>query len=321
MARTSEYEDRLERAARAAWLYYVAQNSQDEIAGKFGISRQVVQRLISTAVSERLIRFSFDHPITRCMELAARLSEKFDLQSCDIVMSDPNFPELITGLAIAGAAEMHKHLRSKTPKVIGIGTGLAPRACVEQLPAMECPQHTIVSLVGNLHTDGSATAMNVVEKLAYRVGAPHNPMPLPVLARNPSELANLHKLEHISRTRALCKSADATFVGIAHIDGTSPLVRDGFISVEESRALMKEGAVGEIVGWVYDKQGKLIPGLTNDRVSSAPLNSVTERPVVGLAVGQEKAPAILGALCGNLVNSLITDDATAEAVLELAGYG
>jgi DNA-binding transcriptional regulator LsrR (DeoR family) len=318
MAKTIENIDKSEKAARAAWLYYVAQNSQDEIASKFGISRQVVQRMISQAVSEKLIRFSFDHPITRCMELGARLSEKFNLKSCDIVFSDPEAPALVTGIAIAGAAEMQKHLRSNTPKVIGIGTGLFPRACVEHLPSMECPQHTIVSLVGNLHIDGSATAKNVVERLADRVGAPHSPMPLPVLVRNPSELAQLHRLEFVAQTRALCKSADATFVGIANIDDTSPLVRDGFISVEESRALIKEGAVGEIIGWVYDKQGNLIPGLTNDRVTSAPLTPGNERPVVGLAVGQEKVPAILGALRGNLVNSLITDEATAEAVLELA---
>lgn len=321
MAKTTENIDKLEKAARAAWLYYVAQNSQDEIASKFGISRQVVQRMISQAVSEKLIRFSFDHPITHCMELGAKLSEKFDLKSCDVVFSDPNAPGFIGGIAIAGAAEMQKHLRSKTPKVIGIGTGLFPRACVEQLPDMECPHHTIVSLCGNLHTNGSATDKNNVEKLADRVNAPHNPMPLPILVRNPSELAQLHGLEHVAHTRGLCKIADVTFVGIANIDETAPLVRDGFLSVDESHALMKEGAVGEIVGWAYDIQGQLISGLTNDRVSSAPLTPGNERPVIGLAVGQEKVPAILGALRGKLVNSLITDEATAEAILQMAGSG
>lgn len=142
-------------------------------------------------------------------------------------------------------------------------------------------------------------------------------MPLPVLVRNPSELANLHKLEHIARTRALCKAADATFVGIGHVDESSPFVRDGFISIKESRMLMKVRAVGEIVGWAYDQDGQLIPGLTNDQVSSAPPPPGNERPVVGLAVGQEKVRATLGALRGNLVNSLITDEATAQAILKL----
>ena len=42
---------KLEDAARAAWLYYVAKNTQDEIAQKLDVSRQSAQRLIALAVS------------------------------------------------------------------------------------------------------------------------------------------------------------------------------------------------------------------------------------------------------------------------------
>ena len=38
---------RLDDAARAGWLYYVAGNTQDQIAAKLGISRQTAQRLVS----------------------------------------------------------------------------------------------------------------------------------------------------------------------------------------------------------------------------------------------------------------------------------
>src|SRR3712207_7609151 len=53
----------LDQAARAAWLYYIAGNTQDEIAHKLNVSRQAVQRLVSLAVSEKLIKFRLDHPI------------------------------------------------------------------------------------------------------------------------------------------------------------------------------------------------------------------------------------------------------------------
>ena len=68
---------RLDDAARAGWLYYVAGNTQDEIAQKLGVSRQTAQRLVSMAVSEQLIKVRLDHPIAHCMELAARLTERF----------------------------------------------------------------------------------------------------------------------------------------------------------------------------------------------------------------------------------------------------
>ncbi len=66
MAKMGDNENaRLDEAARAGWLYYVAGNTQDEIARKLGVSRQSAQRLVSLAMSERLIKVRLDHPIAR----------------------------------------------------------------------------------------------------------------------------------------------------------------------------------------------------------------------------------------------------------------
>ena len=43
--------NRLDEAARAGWLYYIAGNTQDEVAAKLGVSRQTAQRLVSLSVS------------------------------------------------------------------------------------------------------------------------------------------------------------------------------------------------------------------------------------------------------------------------------
>ncbi|MBS8228937.1 sugar-binding transcriptional regulator [Vannielia litorea] len=318
MARAAGETARLDDAARAGWLYYVAGNTQDEIARKLGVSRQSAQRLVSLAVQEKLVKFRLDHPIARCMDLAAALTERFDLQFCDVVPTDPAAPELATGVAAAGAAEMERWLADPEPRVIGLGTGRMLRACVEQLPRMDCPQHHLVSLVGNMSPDGSATAYNVVVRLAEKVGAPHNPMPLIAVVRCADDLKLMHAQEPVENTLALAARADVTFVGIGHIDETSPLAVDGFISPEESAELIAQGAVGEMVAWAFDAEGRQIAGLTNARVSSAPLDPGTDRRVCGLALGRAKQRAILGALRGRLINALITDEATAEAVLALA---
>ena len=54
---------KLDLAARAAWLYYVANNTQDEIAVKLNVSRQAAQRLVSLADAEGLIRHRLEHPL------------------------------------------------------------------------------------------------------------------------------------------------------------------------------------------------------------------------------------------------------------------
>lgn len=306
---------RLDEAARAGWLYYVAGNTQDEIARKLGVSRQSAQRLVSLAVSERLIKVRVDHPIAKCMELGEKIKRRYDLLSCDVVPSDPEAPSSRVGVAQAGAAEMERHLKSNHPKIISIGTGRVLRACVEQLPPMDCPQHRIVSRLGNMMSDGSATAYNVIIRMADRVNAQHFPMPLPVFARTPEEKVLLHNQEPVHNILELARQADVTFVGIGQMDAEAQLVMDGFVTREEAKALHRVGAVGEITSWVYDRNGKLIDGLINDRVASAPLGGDDDHPVFGIAVGESKVEAIVGALRGRITNALITNEATAELIL------
>ncbi|MWD26779.1 sugar-binding transcriptional regulator [Aquicoccus sp. SCR17] len=306
---------RLDDAARAGWLYYVARNTQDEIARKLGVSRQSAQRLVSMAVSEGLVKVRLDHPISRCMELARDIKDRFGLDFCEVVPSDPEAPDLIAGAAIACAEEIERVLRSEEPRIIAMGTGRALRAAVEEIPPMDCPQHMIVSLLGNMMSDGSASPYNVVVRLAEKVNARHYPMPLPVLARNVDELRILHAQEPVRNTLDLCKRADIAFVGIGDIGEEAPLIKDGFVRPDESRALIKAGAVGEITAWAFDAEGRVIPDLINSRVASAPLALSRDHPVIASAVGKRKVPAIRAALRGRLVQGLITNETTAADVL------
>lgn len=306
---------RLDDAARAGWLYYVAGNTQDEIARKLGVSRQTAQRLVAMAVSEKLVKVRLDHPIGRCMDLAAALADRFGLGTCEVVPSDPEAPDLLTGIAIAAAAHLERALASPEQRILSLGTGRNLRAMVEQLPRMNCPQHIVVSRLGNMMEDGSATAYNATIRLADRIGAPHYPYPLPVLAPSPEALAAMQAQPAARNTIALCARADLSLVGIGQMGPTAPLHVDGFLPKAEMDEMMAAGAVGEITSWVYDAEGQVLDCAYNRRVASAPLPRAPERPVIALASGQVKLPAIRAALRGRLVNGLITSEATAEKLL------
>lgn len=308
---------RLDEAARAGWLYYVAGNTQDEIARKLGVSRQTAQRLVAMAVAERLVKVRLDHPIGRCMDLGAALADRHGLSMAEVVPSDPAAPDLLAGVASAAAALLEKTLRSPEPRVIALGTGRALKATVEALSRMDCPQHRIVSLLGNMMADGQATPYNAVIRMADRVGAPHYPYPLPVLARDAAELAVLLSQEPVRATRALCAQADLTLVGIGQLGARGPIVVDGFMTAETFAELDRAGAAGEIISWVYDREGRVMACDHNARVASAPLAPVEPggRPVIAVAVGEGKVRAIQAALRGRLVNGLITNEATAERLL------
>ncbi|WP_127142621.1 sugar-binding transcriptional regulator [Pelagibacterium montanilacus] len=306
---------RLDDAARAGWLYYVAGNTQDEIASKLGVSRQSAQRLVSLAVSEKLVKVRLDHPIAHCMDLAARLRETFALERVEVVPTDPGHPDPALGIAEATAVEIETVLSATEPVTMGIGTGRTLKAAVDLMSPMDCPHHSAVSLAGNIAPDGSAAFYNVIFSIADKAKTRSFPMPLPVIAASAGERALLHEQASIRKTMALVASASISFVGIGDLGPSAPLKEDGFVTAEELVALQGAGAVGEMLGWTYDARGRFIEGLTNDRVASSPLPSREHGLVIAVARGANKLAAIRPAVTHRLVNGLITDEATAAALL------
>ncbi|HEX2146354.1 MAG TPA: sugar-binding domain-containing protein, partial [Pseudorhizobium sp.] len=173
----------------------------------------------------------------------------------------------------------------------------------------------IVSLTGNIGPDGSAAYYNVIFSMADAIKSRHFPMPLPVLCSSAEERDTLHEQALVRSTLALGSQADVTFVGIGELGPDGPLCVDGFLAREEMATLVDAGAAGEICGWMFDHDGRLLTDSINDRVASVPIPSCETSCVIGLAQGKKKLPAITAALKGHLINGLITDEATAEHLL------
>jgi DNA-binding transcriptional regulator LsrR (DeoR family) len=317
--RGGDENGRLEDAARAGWLYYIAGNTQDQIAAKLGVSRQSAQRLVSLAISERLIKFELDHPIARCLSLADELERRYGLRLAEVAPTDPEHPGSLVGVGHATAAHLERHLRSPTPTTLGIGTGRTLKAAVEQMSTFDCSHHKIVSMTGNIAPDGAAAYYSVIYNIADKTKARCYPFPVPVVASSAEERETLSRQPLILSNLGLIEQAEAIFVGIAGVGPDAPLLVDGFLSEAELNALRDAGAVGEITGWAFDRAGVPIAGLTNARVMSAPLPDLSAKLCVAVAVGASKVEPLRAALAGPLINGLITDEATAEALLGAAG--
>jgi DNA-binding transcriptional regulator LsrR (DeoR family) len=309
-------KSRLDDAARAGWLYFIAGHTQDEIAKMLQVSRASAQRLVSLCLAERLITFRLEHPIAACMELASRLKQRFDLVHCEVVPTDPSAPLSTAGIAERSANLLETTLRSETPVIVALGTGRAVRAAVERVSPIERPDHQIVSLVGNISADGSASFYDTVGRLADRTGARHYPMPLPFLMSSEDERNRMIRIEPIARVRAVAAKADLRLIGIGQMDQKAQVHVDGFVTREELLEMMRLGAIGEVTGWAYDAKGRLIKGGTNKRLTSIPPQIPAESTTIAAAVGAAKVPAIKAALAGRVVNGLITDEATARAILD-----
>lgn len=306
---------RIETATRAAWLYFVAGNTQEEIARKLRVSRPTAQRLVTLAVSERLITFRVERRLAACMELSEQLRERFRLQYCEIVPTDLENPQSLTGVALSAANFIEQILMSPTPSILAIGSGRTLRAAVDQIVPMDARHHTLVALVGNIAPDGSASFFDVLHKLADVTKAKHYPIPLPVLMETSEQRELLAALPLVQKVHALAAKADAALVGVGQMDLSAPQFQDGFISREELVELMKAGAAGEVTGWNFDSRGRILGNQVNSRLTSAPPEPGSGRLVVGVGIGEPKARSIFSAIAGQILTGLITDEATARRVI------
>ena len=177
----SPESSRLDDAARAGWLYYVAGNTQDEIARKLGVSRQTAQRLVAMAISERLVKVRLDHPIGRCMDLAAALRARFGLVICEVAPSDPDAPDLLAGIAIAAAAEVTGRVRAQRlehlAEVVAVLEKIRLVPVVEAVPVLACLAGVLLLVEGRdrrrlrvLGEDARRGCAFVVGPAAARVG-------------------------------------------------------------------------------------------------------------------------------------------------------
>src|SRR5437764_9617866 len=105
-------KSRLDDAARAGWLYFIAGHTQDEIAKMLQVSRASAQRLVSLCLAERLITFRLEHPIAACMQLAAWLKDLFPLAYSEVVPTDPAAPLSSAGIADRAANILESTLRT-----------------------------------------------------------------------------------------------------------------------------------------------------------------------------------------------------------------
>src|SRR5246500_3496279 len=245
MAAPDSEKSRLDDAARAVWLYFIAGHTQDEIARMLQVSRASAQRLVSLCLAERLITFRLEHPIAACMELAARLKDLFHLAHCEVVPTDPAAPLSVAGIAERAANILESMLRAEKPTIVALGTGRAVRAAVERVSPIDRPNHQIVSLVGNISADGSASFFDTVGRLADRTGARHYPMPLPFLMSTEDERNRMVRIEPIAKVRAVAAKADLRLIGIGQMDQKAQVHVDGFVTREELFEMMRLRALGE----------------------------------------------------------------------------
>ncbi len=302
---------------RIARKYYLEGLSQQEIAQEMNISRASISNYLKRCREEGIVEIRIEeNNDTLAQGLSERLKKTFGLQSVVVV---PRRDSAALTLQEAGKAAaklldqvLHNGIR------IGLSWGSTLFHVVDALPAHPVTKGEVVQLTGSLGMANPAfDGIELTQKLAGKINAEYRLLPSPVLVKK-SELKSLLIAEPpIALTLSRMEALEFALVGISSDKPeSSSMVREGFIKSDEADRIRSEGGIGHICGLHYNAGGQFLPIPENNLVvgiSGPQLKAVPH--VLGVACGIDKAEAILGALRGKLLNSLVTDE---EAALKIA---
>ncbi|MCD6317681.1 sugar-binding transcriptional regulator, partial [Candidatus Aerophobetes bacterium] len=172
----------------------------------------------------------------------------------------------------------------------------------------------VVPLVGGVDDKGRDIHSNeVARRVSEAFGGRYYVLNAPVIVNNLVAKKALEREKSIKAVIEKAKSANMAVVGIGIPKPNSTMVKRGYFSAKEFAELSKKGAVGDICTNFYDIQGDICEFSLDDKRIGLGLKELKLIPnVIGIASGEEKAEAILGALRGGYINMLVTNKRVAE---------
>lgn len=295
---------------RIAWLYYIDEMSQQEIADRLDLPRIKVLRLLKEARGRGMVdvRIKGDR-----VSLFSLERELIDLTGLSEVIVVPSGPDPVRSVAYAMTYRFIQALKSCRILGIGIGRTLHQFA---QLLEYDGPvkARELVSLVGNAQANMALDPLDISYTLATKLNVDYFNLWAPAWAATLEEAESIKSNPSIAATLRRGEAADIAFIGIGGMKH-SMYVRHGYVDSAVIRQMREDGFVGEVFGQFYDIDGNRRPHRMQGRFIS--VDMPMRCPVVGVCAGVEKRNAIIGAWRAGIINELITDEETAKS---LASY-
>jgi DNA-binding transcriptional regulator LsrR (DeoR family) len=248
--------------------------------------------------------------------LERQLEQRFGLRQAVVASPARSNPEDVRLAVTTEAAGLVAECL-KPGSVLAMASGTTMQAVAESMPAVRLPNLKIVEIQGLIVLTESLhelDTLRIASRMAQRIGAEYYMLPAPREVSSPELAAALLLDKRIKQTLELARRADILLVGIGAIPPLSPSL--AHLPADLVRELRRVGAVGEISARFYDRAGQACLSEFDRRLVGLTLADLLRtRTRIGVAFGEPKIPAIAGALAGGYVNVLVTDVATAAALL------
>jgi|InofroStandDraft_1065614.scaffolds.fasta_scaffold26909_2 DNA-binding transcriptional regulator LsrR (DeoR family) len=293
---------------RAAWYYYMENYTQQNISDLLGVSRAKVISLLEKARQNGVIQFRIRQEGDRRIQVEQDLSARFGLKDVFTVPGAGTLPNL--NESIAQAAAMYILRRLEEGDFLNMGYGDTTSRVLNYLAMAAEKPLNVVSLTGGVSYYLPNANSNVFNARLHLI-------PSPLLLSSQDLLEAMRQEPVVEEISRMIPLSHMSVVGIGSMSDQATIVKNGIFNANDFTVLKLQGAVGDILSHFMDKNGRLVAMDQEGRLMSTGLEDLRKlENVVGVAGGPSKADAILAALRGGYLDVLITDEETAQTLLD-----
>ena len=293
--------------------YYLDDRPKTEIATQLGLSRFKVARLLEQARDDGLVRITILDGVIRDGHLSERLAQHLELDRTIVVAGHENEAQNREALAQAAASYVRRAVNPGDVFGFSWGRTLSKIGAFMEL----LPDSTLVALTGSVGTDFEQSPVEVLRGVAGRSQVRTMSIFAPLFVESETTAQALRRDPAISTVLATYSQLALAVVSIGSWNPPITQVQESLTDADRAE-LNRRGARAEMVGIFIGDDGRPIDAaLTKRRISISAEQLVAVPHVLGVAGGLEKVPAIAAVARSRLINTLITDERTARALLEL----
>jgi DNA-binding transcriptional regulator LsrR (DeoR family) len=299
---------------RAAWLYYVEDMTQEQIARFMNISRAKVIRLLASARDNGIVRIRIEDRASEQIALERKLVAAFGLADAIVVSAPADEAEITT--VVGHAAGTYLTDQMKDGMSLGVGWGATLHMSLKALGGQPCQRLSVVSLLGGMTHSRAVNPSAVARRIADAFGAECYQLTAPVMVADESVRAALWSEPGLRELLERARRVDLALVSVGDVSEEATLFRQGLLPRSALASLQAAGAVGDVLCHFIDAEGKVVDHPVNRRVVAVDLEDLRRVPrIVVAAGGRRKVAAIRAALKATGAGVLITEEGAARGLL------
>lgn len=299
---------------RAAWMYFVEQMTQNDIADVLGVGRVTVVRMLAEARSRNEVKIAIEGELSETVGLERQLEGMFGIDEAIVApISDPA-ADPIPSISAATGAFLSEAM--KPGMTVGVGWGRTLFASLATINSRSLSDFNVISLLGGVSRVRRFNPAEFAWRFAQTFQGEGYLIPAPAVVDSRATRDALITRCGIQEIFDMADTLDAVVVSVGGIDSATTFYRGGFLTEEQRQELADRGAVGDLLFHFYDRYGELIEHAINDRVMSVDVDRIRRAPLRIMASGgADKAEAMLGAMRLVQPTVLITDEHSARSLL------